>query len=101
MLSIQGFQLVLALFCITFNLMVPPEQDMPKFVGYAFCFTIGLIEGSNMLFVQLIGPLLVAANNRKTYEVTMGGTMIAVCTGLPFVIGSTIGTFLEALCMMS
>jgi len=36
----------------------------------------------------------VAANSRRTYEVTMGGTMIAVCNGLPYVFGSMIGAVL-------
>jgi hypothetical protein len=54
-------------------------------------FIYGLFDGSSSLMLQLIGPLLVAANHRKTYEVTMGGTMIAVCIALPFVFGSIMG----------
>jgi len=42
----------------------------------------------------LIGPLLIAANNRKTYEITMGATMIGACTSLPFFLGTVVGMVL-------
>ena len=41
--------------------------------------------------------MFVASNNRKTYEVTMGGTMIAVCTAFSFVIGTSLGMTLLAI----
>lgn len=47
-----------------------------------------------MLFLQLIGPLLIAAVSRKTYETTMAGTIIAVCNAVPIVLGYTIGNLL-------
>ena len=38
------------------------------------------------LFQTLIGPLLVAATFRRSYEITMGGSMVAMSAAIPFII---------------
>jgi hypothetical protein len=50
-------------------------------------FLLGVIDGLSHLFLALIGPLIVAAKYRSSYEITMGGTIIAVCITVPFILG--------------
>jgi hypothetical protein len=45
----------------------------------------------------MIGPLWVAANNRKTYEITMGGTMLSLTMALAYLIGNSLGIILGSL----
>ena len=58
----------------------------------ALWFFTGFIEGSIQLFVQIVGPVLLAASHRKSYEITMGGTMIAICQAVPFLLGVLLGS---------
>ena len=59
-------------------------------------FFLGFIEGLTSLLLTLLGPLLVAASFRKTYEITMGGTMIAATTTIPIVLGVLIGSIVAS-----
>ena len=54
-----------------------------------------------MMYLTLLGPLLVAAQFRQTYEITMGGTSIAVCLAFPFVFGTIIGVVFIAIGFVS
>lgn len=57
---------------------------------------IGFLSGSTSLFLTIIGPLVIASKNRKTYEITMGGTIIAVCFTLQYVFGTIVASiFIE------
>jgi hypothetical protein len=60
-------------------------------------FLLGFSEGSTILLIYQIGPLLAASNHRKTYEITMGGTMITVVIALSFLFGTGLGIFCEAI----
>ena len=57
-------------------------------------FLIGFSAQIVDLFQMLIGPLLVAATYRRSYEITMGGTMVAVMTVGPFIISQIISASL-------
>ena len=46
----------------------------------------GFVDTITILFLTLIGPLLVAAQYRQSFEVSMGGTITSVCVGVPFVL---------------
>lgn len=48
--------------------------------------------------MQIYGPLLIASNNRKTYEITMQGTMLSICIASSWVIGGWVDTIIVALC---
>ena len=50
----------------------------------------GFVDSITIIFLTLIGPLIIASRYKKTYEVTMGGTIIAVCIAVPFIIKSLI-----------
>ena len=54
----------------------------------------GIFDGLTIIYLNIIGPLLVAANNRKTFEITMGGTMIAVVTMTTYIFSQTITSML-------
>jgi len=57
---------------------------------FLIIFFLGIIHGLTNLFLYVVGPLIVAAKYRSSYEITMGGTIIAVCSTLPYIIGSQI-----------
>lgn len=50
----------------------------------------GIFDGLTIIYLNVIGPLLVAANNKKTFEITMGGTMIAVVTMTTYILSQTL-----------
>ena len=89
--------LVIEIAYIILNLMLPSlyarPNTIPPAVIYLKTFFLGSIDGLTSLFLSLLGPLLVAASFRKTYEISMGGTMIAACMAFPFVFGTIIGSF--------
>ena len=60
-------------------------------------FQLGLADGLTVMYLALLGPLLVAASFRQTYEITMGGTSIAVCVAFPFIFGTIIGSIFIAI----
>jgi hypothetical protein len=57
-------------------------------------FFYGIFDGLTIIYLGVIGPLLVAANNRKTFEITMGGTMIAVVSMTTYIFSQTITSML-------
>jgi hypothetical protein len=89
--------LVIEVGYIVLNIMIPSldssPNKIPAAVLYTKTFFLGTIDGLTSLFLSLLGPLLVAASFRKTYEISMGGTMIASCMAFPFVFGTIIGSF--------
>ena len=89
--------LVVEIGYIVLNIMLPSldanPSSIPAAIIYAKTFFLGTIDGLTSLFLTLLGPLLVAASFRKTYEISMGGTMIASCTAFPFVFGTIVGSF--------
>ena len=58
----------------------------------------GLLDGSTMMLIYLIGPLLIAANHRITYEITSGGTMIGIVVSFSFFLGSCFGIIVISIC---
>ena len=72
------------------------EED-PLIPEHITLFILGVIYGFSYLFLSLVGPLIIAAKNKKSYEITMGGSMIAVCIALPYLIGSQIGPMVVSL----
>jgi len=60
-------------------------------------FIAGVFDGFSYLFLSLVGPLIIAAKYKKSYEVTMGGSMIAVCIAVPYFMGSQIGLMVVSL----
>lgn len=72
--------------------MIPTNSGVDVVSPGATFFIYGAIQSSTQLFTHLIGPLLVAANNRKSYEITMGGTMISICIGSGYILGATISS---------
>lgn len=58
------------------------EED-PIVPTYLIMLTLGLLDGLSHLFLTLVAPLMVAAKYRKSYEITMGGTIVAECIALP------------------
>ena len=48
-------------------------------------FLIGFVNGLNDLFLYTIGPLILAAKNRKSYEITLGGTLLGICICVPYI----------------
>lgn len=56
-------------------------------------FMFGFVDSITIIFLTLIGPLIIASRYKKTYEVTMGGTIIAVCIGVPFISKSLLECF--------
>ena len=91
---VQAITLISSVMILFLLLLVPRQMLETQEFIYAASFMSGLLDTSMVLFIHLLGPLLVAANSRRTYEVTMGGTMIAVCNGLPYVFGSVVGAVL-------
>jgi len=65
------------------------SEENPAIPVYLIMFFIGIIDGLSHLFLFLVGPLILAAKYRKSYEITMGGTILAVCGTLPYLIGTT------------
>lgn len=88
---------------MTLNGMLPTGDQAKNqlFSQESLFFIFGVADGSTYLLIYLIGPLLVAANHRKTYEVTMGGTMISVCIAFAFVFGSCLGMIFLAIGLAS
>ena len=83
--------IIISIIYISLNQMIP-EFNQNDYLPVNFVyFAFGIIAGSVYLFMQLIGPLLVAAHYRKNYEVQMGGTMIGCCYGLSLIFGTGIG----------
>jgi len=66
------------------------DETNPVVPIYLIMFFLGVIDGLSHLFLALVGPLIVAAKYRSSYEITMGGTIIAVCITFPFILGSQI-----------
>jgi hypothetical protein len=48
-------------------------------------FLTGFVNGLNDLFLYTIGPLILAAKNRKSYEITLGGTLLGICICVPYI----------------
>ena len=78
--------------CITWQLLIIMNEVMigslyqDHFVPYSIkIVSFGLFDGLTHIYLDIIGPLLVAANNRKSFEVTMGGTMISVIMATSYV----------------
>ena len=88
----QALSTVVSAYILSIGFALPQIKLESGSMTFAYIFVAGFLEGSIQLFIQIIGPLLVAASNRKTYEITLGGTMIAMCRGLPYVIGTIIAT---------
>jgi hypothetical protein len=65
--------------------LLPYNKDYVLDLDVKLVF-FGLFDGLTIIYLNVIGPLLVAANNRKTFEVTMGGTMIAVVTMTTYIL---------------
>ena len=93
----QSIQILSSVFFLSIRFTIPHVDLTGDKITYFYVLGVGLVEGSTQLFIQLIGPILVAANNRKTYEITMGGTMIGVCKAFPFVIGTCVAVFMTEL----
>lgn len=85
---------------LVFNMMMPSFDAranlLPQSAIFFKVFFLGFIEGLTSLLLTLLGPLLVAASFRKTYEITMGGTMIAATTTIPIVLGVLIGSIVAS-----
>jgi hypothetical protein len=80
--------------------MVPIfDQSKTKELPFSIIFLIfGLLDGSTMMLIFLIGPLLIAANHRITYEITSGGTMIGIVISFSYFLGSCLGVIIISIC---
>jgi len=99
MVSIQFVELAINAGFIFLNYMIPSYDLNNNFElpAWVFMFYLGLNDGLTVLLLTLLGPLLVAASARQSYEITMGGTSIAMCVATPFVFGTIIGVILIAI----
>ena len=65
------------------------QPVVPLYLSFAF---FGLMDGLTDLFLNIIGPLLIASKYRRSYEVTMGGTLVAICIAVPYIYSTLIGS---------
>ena len=88
----QSLNIVFQMYQIVIDFTAPDfgNEEEPIIPLNLIMFFLGVIDGLSHLFLALVGPLIVAAKYRKSYEITMGGTMIAVCIAIPFIIGGQI-----------
>ena len=88
----QSFNIIFQIYQIVIDWTAPEfgKEDDPAIPINVIMFFLGVIDGLSYLFLSLVGPLLIAAKYVKSYEITMGGSMIAVCVALPFIIGGQI-----------
>lgn len=92
MILFQSFNIIFQIYQIVIDWTAPEfvNEDDPVIPINIVMFFLGVIDGLSYLFLSLVGPLLIAAKYKKSYEITMGGSMIAVCVALPFIIGGQI-----------
>jgi len=51
------------------------------------------------LLLMIVGPLMIAAKNRNAYEITMGGSMIAICNVVPYMLDVGLSSILLYFCI--
>jgi hypothetical protein len=87
----NSFSLLYQIFNLTLKYIAPVMLGIgtdgePWLPDWFLMVMFGFVDTITILFLTLIGPLLVAAQYRKSFEVSMGGTIISVCVGVPFVL---------------
>ena len=86
----QSLNIVFQMFqiCIDYTAPYFGNEENPVIPIYLLMFFIGILDGLSHLFLYIVGPLTLAAKYRSSYEITMGGTILAVCGTFPLLIGS-------------
>ena len=62
----QALSTVVSAYLLSIDFVLPQISLEKGPITFAYIFVVGFLEGSIQLFIQIIGPLLVAASNRKT-----------------------------------
>jgi hypothetical protein len=77
------------MFSIIMQMVAPEINSIEPWVpDWLILSMFGFVDSITIIFLTLIGPLVIASKYKKTYEVTMGGTIIAVCIAVPFIVKS-------------
>lgn len=88
----NSFSIMYQVFSIALSMAAPAvmQPENAWIPDWFLLSMFGFVDSITIIFLTLIGPLIIASRYKKTYEVTMGGTIIAVCIAVPFIIKSLI-----------